>query len=193
MIIRILVFIYLVIFSTKTFAEIGYGLDFGAGFTSDSRVDEITSKRAAQGSPYVTSSYDDGAVFIRGFVSQSVSGNSIELGLFTANGFSADYTDGGQTGTDNYNINGIDAIFNIEVLTNVDIRFGGHYTFIDGDDNLVIGSGSHDIKSTNIDGTGIVVGTNYNFGSIRTGISYYGGVGGNSDAYMTVLTAGFSF
>ena len=68
MIIRILIFTYLLIFSTKTFAEIGYGLDFGAGFASDSRVDEITSKRASQGSPYVTSSYDDGAIFIRGFV-----------------------------------------------------------------------------------------------------------------------------
>ena len=136
---------------------------------------------------------DDGAIFFRAYAGQKFDASSIELGLFTANGFSANYTDGGITGKDDHNINGIDAIFGINLLSNIELNAGAHYSLIDGDDNLIIGNGSHDIKSTNIDGSGALIGLTYNFNSFRTRIAYYGGLGGNSASYMTILTAGINF
>ena len=190
---KFLITLLFILFSSNTFADVSLGIDFGVALTSDSRVDEITKKRSEQGSPYVTSSYDDGAIFLRGFAVQKLDSTYIELGLFTANGFSADYTDGGVTGTDDHNVNGVDAIFGINILSNTDLNIGAHYSFIDGDDSLTIGNGSHDIKSINTDGAGPLIGLTYNFNNFRTRISYYGGLGGNSNSYMTILSAGVNF
>ena len=194
MIKRIITTVLFVILSTKSFAEIGFGIDIGAAYTSDSRVDSVIQERNNQGMQNITSSYDDGAIFFRGFVSQnSTDASSLELGLFQATGFSADYTVANETGSDDYNVAGIDFLFNLNTFANIELKFGGHYSFINGDDDLVLGSTAHDISNTNKDGAGIVVGTGYSFGDIRTGISYYGGIGGDSDAYMTVGTIGFAF
>ena len=194
MINRFLIVICVLFFSSKTFAEIGYGFEVGAGYALDSRVDTVIEERNNAGMQNITAAYDDGAIFVRGFVSQSQDNdNSLEIGLFQATGFSADYTVANETGSDDYNIAGVDFTFNLNVAYDISIKFGGHYSFIYGDDELTIGSTAHDIDNANIDGAGIVFGTGYNFGDIRTSVTYYGSIAGDGDSHMTVGTIGYSF
>ena len=194
MIYRIITVMCFLFLSSKTFAEIGYGVEVGAAYALDSRVDAVIEQRNNAGMQNITSSYDDGAIFVRGYVSQSQdTDSSLEIGLFQATGFSTDYTVANETGSDDYNIAGVDFTFNLNAIYDISIKFGGHYSFIYGDDELIIGSTSHDIESTNVDGAGIVFGTGYNFGDIRTSVTYYGSIAGDGDSHMTVGTIGYSF
>ena len=174
-------------------SEVGVGLELGwGGF-------DIGAKQTAQtianlSGSTVTYNFDQGAFVGRIFLDYRLSSVFlIEGGYFISNTMGATYTLAGASATENYSVRGFDlSMVNKQKDSPFFFKAGFHSSEIDGSANVTIGGTLYAANAT-ASGSGALIGAGLQYESSRVGLTYYGDIGGDSNANTTMLYYGFRF
>lgn len=195
---KILITTFATFFASSTISsaedsKVGFGIELGrAGF-------DIGAKQTAQtianlAGQAVTYTYDKSTTVGRVFIDYRLSDDFlIEAGYFSSGLLDATYTLAGASATESYTTKGLD-LSSVYLPKDSALFFkaGIHSSQVDGLATITIGGTAY-AANASYSGTGILIGAGFQFDNTRVGLTYYGDIGGNSNANSAVAYLGYRF